>query len=86
MPSAQFEAAAERVQAFTTKPNNDELLEIYALYKQATVGDNTTARPGVFDLKGKAKWDAWAAKKGISQEDAEAQYIALVEKLAATYA
>jgi acyl-CoA-binding protein len=45
---------------------NEEKLALYALYKQATVGDNETAKPGMFDLTGKAKWSAWADKKGAS--------------------
>ncbi|KAG0226903.1 Acyl-CoA-binding domain-containing protein 1 [Actinomortierella wolfii] len=86
MPSAEFDAAAAKAKTFTKSPSNDELLELYALFKQATVGDNNTARPGMLDLKGKAKWDAWTAKKGLAQEEAEKQYIALVEKLSAIYA
>ncbi|KAF9167368.1 Acyl-CoA-binding domain-containing protein 1 [Actinomortierella ambigua] len=86
MPSAEFDAAAAKAKTFTKSPTNDELLELYALFKQASVGNNTTARPGMFDIKGKAKWDAWSEKKDITKEDAEAKYIALVEKLSATYA
>ncbi|ORZ18649.1 acyl-CoA-binding protein [Absidia repens] len=81
MPSAEFNTAAEEVKTLAQTPSNDVLLELYALFKQATVGDNTTDRPGVFDMKGKAKWDAWTKIKGTSQEDAEKQYIALVQKL-----
>ncbi|KNE61845.1 hypothetical protein AMAG_07121 [Allomyces macrogynus ATCC 38327] len=80
MPSDAFTQAAEEVKSLAYQPSNDELLELYALFKQATVGDNTTARPGMFDLKGKAKWDAWAAKKGLASDEAEAKYIALVEE------
>ncbi|KAF8951445.1 Acyl-CoA-binding domain-containing protein 1, partial [Haplosporangium bisporale] len=80
-PSAEFDAAAVKVKTLTTSPSNSDLLELYALFKQATVGNNTTARPGMFDPKGKAKWDAWEAKKNVTAEDAEKQYIALVEKL-----
>lgn len=47
--------------------SNDELLEIYSLFKQATVGDINTDRPGIFDQKGRAKWDAWEKKKGTTQ-------------------
>lgn len=65
----------------TTRPSDDELLKLYALFKQATVGDNETSRPGLLDLKGKYKWDAWAELKGTSQEDAESQYIELVDEL-----
>ncbi|KAJ9589837.1 hypothetical protein L9F63_027903, partial [Diploptera punctata] len=58
----------------------------YALFKQATMGDNETAKPGMLDLKGKAKWEAWNGKKGTSKEAAMEAYIALVEKLKASYA
>lgn len=60
---------------------DDKKLEIYALYKQGLIGDVNTARPGMLDFKGKAKWDAWSAKKGLSQEDAQKQYIELVKGL-----
>ena len=64
-----------------TKPSNDDLLELYSLFKQATVGDNTTPQPGMLDFTGKAKWNAWTAKKGMSSEDAEKAYIAKVAAL-----
>lgn len=83
--SAEFLQAAEDVKKLTTSPNNDELLELYGLYKQATVGDVNTERPGFFDMKGKAKWDAWEGRKGLSKEDAEKQYILVVNRLKATY-
>ncbi|KAH8550462.1 putative acyl-coA-binding protein [Umbelopsis sp. PMI_123] len=81
MPSAEFEKAASDVQNLNNKPDNDTLLKLYGLFKQASFGDNTTAKPGVFDLKGKYKWEAWEALKGKSQEEAEKEYIALVEEL-----
>jgi len=55
------------------------------LYKQATVGDNDTAEPSVFNLKGKYKWKAWDQLKGTSQEDAEKQYIKFADELLAKY-
>ena len=60
---------------------NQTLLELYALFKQATVGDVNTERPGMFDFKGRAKWDAWEKKKGLDQAAAKEQYVALVAKL-----
>jgi len=84
--SAEFLKAAEDVKKLTTSPNDQELLELYGLYKQVTVGDNSTARPGMFDFKGKAKWDAWESRKGLSKEDAEKQYISTVQRLQQTYA
>lgn len=65
---------------------NEEKLALYALYKQATAGDNETAKPGMFDLTGKAKWSAWADKKGLSKEDAMKAYIEEVNKQKAVYA
>ena len=71
---------------FFSSQTNDEKLVLYAYYKQATVGDNTTPAPGMFDLTGKAKWNAWNDKKGLSTEDAMNAYIDEVEKLKAVYA
>lgn len=58
---------------------NDVMLDMYALYKQATVGDVSGSRPGMLDLKGRAKYDAWANHKGTSKDAAMTAYIALVE-------
>ncbi|KAI7848401.1 putative acyl-coA-binding protein [Circinella umbellata] len=81
MPSAEFNTAAEEVKNLTSKPSDEALLKLYGLFKQATVGDNTTTKPGMFDLKGKYKWQAWEDLKGKSQADAEKEYIAFVEEL-----
>jgi len=61
---------------------NDVLLDMYALYKQATVGDVSGSRPGMLDLKGRAKYDAWAKQKGTTKDAAMTAYIAVVEKYA----
>uniref|UniRef100_A0A673HXS4 Acyl-CoA-binding protein n=1 Tax=Sinocyclocheilus rhinocerous TaxID=307959 RepID=A0A673HXS4_9TELE len=82
---AEFQKAAEEVKRLKAKPADAEMLEIYSLYKQATVGDVNTARPGMLDFTGKAKWDAWEAKKGMSKDDAMKAYIAKVEELKGKY-
>mmetsp|Transcript_19602 Transcript_19602/g.33642 ORF Transcript_19602/g.33642 Transcript_19602/m.33642 type:complete len:87 (-) Transcript_19602:720-980(-) len=79
-----FEQAAADVKNFKELDNN-ELLELYGLFKQATVGDCDTDRPGMFDMKGKAKWDAWNGKKGKSKDDAMKEYIQYVGSLKAKY-
>ena len=70
----------------TIKPvtglGNDQLLELYALYKQATSGDVSGSRPGMMDLKGRAKYDAWQKRKGMSKDAAMQAYIDLVGRLA----
>uniref|UniRef100_A0A8C4QLE7 Acyl-CoA-binding protein n=1 Tax=Eptatretus burgeri TaxID=7764 RepID=A0A8C4QLE7_EPTBU len=80
-----FDKAAKEVKNLKVKPTDTEMLEIYCLFKQATVGDVNTERPGMLDFKGKAKWDSWEAKKGMSKEDAMKAYITKVEELKAKY-
>ena len=79
----KFNEAKARVEKLSTRPSNDQLLDLYALYKQATEGDVSGSRPGMLDLKGRAKYDAWAGRKGLSKDDAMKRYAALVDKLAA---
>lgn len=78
----RFEAAAAAIQKLPKRPDNATLLQIYALYKQATAGDASGKRPGMFDPVGQAKYDAWAKLKGTAREQAKQQYIALAEQLA----
>ncbi len=77
----QFEKAAQEAQKLPKKPDNDTLLRLYALYKQATVGDVSGKRPGFMDMVGQAKYDAWAKVKGSSKEAAMQSYVDLVNKL-----
>lgn len=81
-----FLAAVERSKQLTKRPSNEELLDLYALYKQATDGDVSGERPGGFDFKAIAKFDAWAGKKGKSKDEAMKEYIDLMAKLVASYA
>jgi acyl-CoA-binding protein len=76
-----FKVAQERVKTLSTRPSNDTLLELYALYKQATEGDVQGKRPGLLDVKGRAKYDAWVGRKGLSRDAAMQQYVQLVERL-----
>ncbi|EPQ17373.1 Acyl-CoA-binding protein [Myotis brandtii] len=85
MSQAEFDKAAEDVKHLKTQPADEEMLFIYNRYKQATVGDIDTERPGMLDLKGKAKWDAWNELKGTSKEDAMKVYINQVEELKKKY-
>jgi diazepam-binding inhibitor (GABA receptor modulator, acyl-CoA-binding protein) len=78
--------AEARLRTLTTAPTNEELLEIYALYKQALLGDCLQPKPGIFDVKAQFKWKAWKAKAGLSQRDATVKYAQLVDKLLEKYA
>lgn len=76
----EFESAAQRIkQASRVLP--EHLLRLYALFKQATMGDVQGERPGALDFKGRAKYDAWAAAKGLSPEAARTAYVELVDDL-----
>lgn len=77
----QFAQAAQDAQNLSSQPSNDVMLQIYALYKQATQGDVTGKRPGFTNPVGRAKYDAWAHLKGKSRETAMQEYVALVQKL-----
>ena len=77
----KFKTSAEEAQNLSRKPDNDTLLNLYSLYKQATRGDVSGKRPGFTDMMGRAKYDAWSKLKGMSQEQAMRNYIELVEKL-----
>ncbi|WP_242916553.1 acyl-CoA-binding protein [Pontibacter liquoris] len=79
---AEFEQAVAKSQTLTERPSNNTLLQLYGLFKQATEGDVHTARPGGFDFKNIAKWDAWKANEGKSQEEARSAYVQLVNQLA----
>ncbi len=74
----EFEAAAARAQQLPTRPSNTVLLQLYALYKQATDGDLTGERPGGFDFKAIAKYDAYSSLRGTSKDEARRQYVELV--------
>ena len=79
--NATFEAAVAASKQLPEKPDNMTLLQIYALYKQATAGDVEGKRPGFTDMVGRAKFDAWAEKKGTSGDEAKQAYIDLIESL-----
>jgi len=78
----RFEAAQAQVKTLTERPDDSVLLRLYALFKQGSEGDVTDERPGFFDFKGGAKYDAWAKVKGTPQATAQQQYVDLVAKLA----
>ena len=82
---AQFEQAQVDVKTLTKRPSDTQLLDLYAFFKQATDGDNTTTKPGMFDIKGQFKWNTWKDKAGLSKDDAKQKYIDLVKGLLETH-
>ena len=78
---AQFEQAVKDSKSLDEKPDNTTLLKIYALYKQASVGDVDGKRPGLTDMVGRAKWDAWNETKGQTSDAAKQAYVDLIESL-----
>ncbi len=77
----RFAQAQRDVNGLSRRPDNETLLKLYALYKQATEGDASGEQPGSFDFVRRAKFDAWSAMKGTSTEQSMRQYIELVEVL-----
>lgn len=86
MPSTEFNSAVSTIEQLNeANVSNQTKLKMYALYKQVNVGDCNTKRPGMFDLRGRAKWDAWKALKGMDEETASAKYISLARSLGAEF-
>lgn len=79
--TTQFEAAVANSKNLSERPDNATLLKLYALYKQASAGDNAEKKPGFTDMVGRAKWDAWNTLKGTTTNDAMKQYVDLIESL-----
>ena len=76
-----FEKAVAESKTLAERPDNQTLLKLYALYKQATAGDVDGKRPGFTDMIGRAKWDAWSELKGIGTDDAMTRYVDLINEL-----
>jgi len=79
----QFQDAVASSKTLSRRPDDQTLLKIYALYKQASAGDVQGERPGFFDFVGGAKYDAWAELKGKSTQQAKQEYVALIQRLQA---
>ena len=78
---AQFEQAQKDVNTLTKRPSNEDFLFLYSHYKQANKGDVTGDRPGMLDMVGRAKYDAWAKLKGVKGDDAMKRYVDKVTAL-----
>ena len=76
-----FQGATEQVHSLKQRPSDDELLLLYGLYKQATLGTNTTSEPGILDFKQKAKWKAWKSHAGKGKIKAKQEYVEFVNQL-----
>ena len=79
--NSRFEQASIAAKSLPERPDNDTLLQLYALYKQGFAGDVSGSKPGFFDFVATAKYEAWKKIKGLTQEDAKNQYIDLVKNL-----
>ena len=81
---AQFEQAQADVKTLTKRPGNEDMLALYSLFKQASQGDVSGSRPGMLDMVGRAKYDAWAKLKGTGKDDAMKKYVDKVAALLKT--
>lgn len=82
MQHDRFLLSATHIKGVTgLKLSSDDQLELYSLYKQATIGDNVTSSPGWLDFVGRAKWTAWYDRIGMMRETAEQLYVDLVTRL-----
>ncbi|MGR2681258.1 MULTISPECIES: acyl-CoA-binding protein [Chromobacterium] len=76
-----FTQAQADVKTLSERPDNQTLLQLYALFKQATEGDATGERPGMMDFINRAKFDAWEKLKGKGSDEAKQEYVDVVKRL-----
>ncbi len=81
----EFEQAASAAKSLPERPDDNTMLQLYALYKQGSAGDVQGSKPGFFDFVGVAKYEAWEKLSGTSQEEAQKQYVELVRKLGGSF-
>lgn len=77
----KFNQAAERVKTLKQKPDNRVLLNLYALYKQSTIGSINIDQPWAIQVEARAKWDAWNSLGQMEKEEAMEKYVELVNSL-----
>jgi diazepam-binding inhibitor (GABA receptor modulating acyl-CoA-binding protein) len=80
-----FKDASKEVHNLQSKPSDDDLLKLYANYKQAIVGDINIDKPSFYMFKDISKWNAWYKLKGVSKVQAQVNYIKIVEELKINY-
>jgi len=85
MTQQAFEQAQQDVKTLTKRPGNDDLLFLYAHFKQGSEGDVSGKRPGMLDMVGRAKYDGWAKLKGMGKDQAQQKYIDKVQSLLKTH-
>jgi len=81
---ARFLKAKDTAKTIPNRPSNDDFLFLYRHVKQAS-GDVSGSRPGMRDMVGRAKYDAWAKLKGMSSDSAMQSYIDKVTALLASH-
>tara|TARA_B100000925_G_scaffold291892_1_gene282232 strand:+ start:3317 stop:3586 length:270 start_codon:yes stop_codon:yes gene_type:complete len=81
----KFKQSEDTVKSLKKRPTNDELLTLYALFKQATQGDVFGSRPSLINVKARAKWDAWKKLTGVQKDQAMENYSSTVEELVSRY-
>ena len=79
--SLDFRQACQEARSLDSTPADEDLLKLYSLYKQATIGDNNTPRPWIVDFRGRAKWDAWTEQCGKNKDSAKVEYTEFVQLL-----
>lgn len=80
-----FNDACQQVKQLKSKPTDKELLDLYANYKQATIGNINIKKPSFYMLKEVSKWNAWNELIGISKVQAQVNYMKIVESLKSKY-
>lgn len=77
----KFTEATQKVKTLSERPDNDTLLKLYGLYKQATIGNCNIPQPWAIQMEARSKWNAWNSHMNKTKNVAENEYVQLVEGL-----
>lgn len=66
------------------KQSKDTRLKMYSAGKQGKAGDCKDPKPGMFDVVGKIKWQAWKDRTGQDQNACKIEFMEIARVIMAT--
>lgn len=81
----EFELSCSLVKLLKKKPTDTEMLDLYSLYKQSTIGDCNIQEPSKLNFTDNSKWQSWNKRNGLTQHNAKLLYVDLAMLLIEKY-
>ena len=77
----KFKKASESVKNLKNRPEDEILLQLYGLYKQATIGNINIPQPWAIQVEKRSKWDSWKMFENMPKAVAMTKYVEIVDNL-----